>query len=250
MKNRPLLFILIAFWHILEPVIKIAYFKATTPFALGQILDNITHISTAKELFEFWFLFPIGGLALIGVKRWSYPVFVGVQAYSIWSHLTYQKFTWPYVSEVPFFSSLILLMVNVCIIIYFALPDVRRPFFDRKLRWWETPARIVMRIPCTISIENPEHLHDCEILNISRTGAFINYKGVIEDNAVIHLKLLWGETAMELSAIKVSSHSFDREHGIGVHFKFKNIWEDMAMRKLVKELAKLSKRQERVRLAA
>lgn len=250
MKNRPLLFILLAFWHICEPLIKILYFKATTPFPVGQIFDNIMHISTPKEVVEFWFLFPIGGIALLGVKRWSYPVFVGVQVYSIWSHMTYQKFTWPYVSEVPFFSSLILLMVNICIIIYFALPDVRRPFFDRKLRWWETPSRIVMRIPCTISVENPEHLHDCEILNISRSGAFINYKGVIEDGAILHLKLIWGDTALELNAIKVSNHSFDREHGIGVHFKFANIWEDLATRKLVKELAKLSKRQERVRLAA
>lgn len=250
MKNKPLLFILIAFLHICEPLIKISYFKVTTPFPFPQILDNIAHISSSKEFFEFWFLFPIGGIALLGVKRWSYPVFVGVQMYAIWSHLTYQKFTWPYVSEVPFFGSLFLLFVNICIVIYFALPDVRRPFFDKNLRWWETPSRIVMRLPCSISIENPEHLHDCEILNISRSGAFINYKGVLENDTQIHLKLFWGDTAIEVNAVKVGSHSFDREHGIGVRFKFNNLWEDLAMRKLVKELSKVSKRQERMKFAA
>ena len=118
MKNRPFIFILIAFFHIIEPLIKLAYFKAITPFSLGTIISNISQIHSFKEVIEFWFLFPLGGLALLGVKRWSYPIFVGVQLYNIYGHMTYEKYTWPYVSEVPFASGIILLFINSLIIIY------------------------------------------------------------------------------------------------------------------------------------
>jgi uncharacterized membrane protein len=141
MKHKPLIFILIAAFHIIEPLIKVAYFKITTPFSTSTIISNIAQISTAREIFEFWFLFPLAGLALMGVKKWSYPVFVGAQIYSIYSHLTYEQYTWPYVSQVPFVSSLVLLFINTMVIIYFALPDVRKPFFDRSVRWWETRTR-------------------------------------------------------------------------------------------------------------
>ncbi len=238
MKNRPLIFITIALAHLLEPVIKLLYFKATTPFSFTTIVSNISQIHTPREIFEFWFLFPLGGLALLGVKKWSYPVFVGVQIYSIYSHMTYEKYTWPYVSEVPFVSSLVLLFVNALIIIYFALPDVRRPFFDRNMRWWETRTRYNLRIPMTFTHSNPEHLFDCDILNISQSGVFINHKGAIEVGSVIHMNINYKEYNITLQGTVMSQHAFEGERGIGVKFRFQNIWENLYMRKIVKNISK------------
>lgn len=244
MKHKPLLFIIIGILHLIEPLIKIAYFKATTPFGLDTIISNISAIGT-RELFEFWFMFPLAGLALLSVKRWSYPVFVGIQIYSIYTHLTYRPFTWPYVAQVPFYSSLILMAINMGIILYFALPAVRRPFFDRSVRWWESRTRYHLHLPCSIALGNPDILHDCDILNISLGGAWLNYKGVIEDGTVMTLNISYADMAMSVRAVKVHDKTFQAQRGIGVRFQFQNIYENLHMRKILRAVKKAAKEQER-----
>lgn len=250
MKHRPLIFILIALAHVLEPLIKISYFKMTTPFTFTTIISNISQIHTAREIFEFWFLFPLGGLALLGVKKWSYPVFVGVQVYSIYSHLTYEQYTWPYVSEVPFVSSLALLFVNALIIIYFAFPAVRRPFFDRSIRWWETRTRYHTRLPLTFSLNNPTQLIDAEILNISQTGVFINYKGVLENGTILLMNISYKDMNITVAGEVKAQHAFNGERGLGVRFSFNNIWENLYVRKIVKEISRDVKKMEKARKKA
>ena len=250
MKHRPLVFILIALFHIIEPLIKLAYFKATTPFSLGTIITNIAQIHSIKEIIEFWFLFPIGGLALLGVKRWSYPIFVGVQLYNIYGHMTYEKYTWPYVSEIPFASGIILLFINSLIIIYFALPDVRRPFFDRSMRWWETRTRYAIKIPMTFTHSNPNQLLDGLIENISETGLFVNHKNIIDVGSEIKVNISFNELAITLKAKVVSHHAFKGQRGMGVQLDFENIWEKLYYRKMIHEIRKEMKKQSKVQVAA
>lgn len=241
MKNRPLLFVIIAIAHFIEPLIKILYFKVTTPFTFSTIISNIGQIQNTREMLEFWFLFPIGGLALMGVKRWSYPVFVGVQIYSLWTHLTYEKFTWPYVSEVPFASSLLLIFFNTLIIIYFALPAVRQPFFDKKIRWWETRTRYETFLPVAFSLPTQNDFFQGEILNISQTGVFIKHNKVFEQNSNITLIFKHNNTSITLLGKVSSHHAFKGKRGIGVKFEFQNIWENLLVRKIIKDIAKESK---------
>lgn len=248
MKNRPLIFILIALMHMLEPIVKIAYFKMTTPFSLLTIMSNISSIGTAKEIFDFWFLFPIGGIALLGVKRWSYPIFVGVQVYNIYNHLSYEKFTWPYVSDAPFYGSLFLLIVNVFIVIYFSLPDIRKPFFNKAMRWWETRTRYDVKIPIHFSINNPNHLISSEVMNISDTGIFINYRGVIENDTKLIMHLAFGNHHIQINGKKVSDHNYCGQKGIGVQFCFENIWEKLELKSLVRTVAKEDKKKKKAGL--
>ncbi len=250
MKNRPLIFILIAFFHIIEPLIKLAYFKAITPFSLGTIISNISQIHSLKEVLEFWFLFPLGGLALLGVKKWSYPIFVGVQIYNIYGHLTYEKYTWPYVSEIPFASGLILLFINSLIIIYFALPDVRRPFFDKSMRWWETRTRYAMKIPVTFTYANPNTLLDGVIENISQTGVFINHKNIIDVDSEIKLNINYNDLSITLKGKVVAHHAFKGQRGMGVQLEFENIWEKLYIRKIIGEIRHDIKKQSKVQVAA
>lgn len=245
MKHRPLIFILIAVAHLIEPLVKITYFKVTTPFSFATIISNISQIHTPREIFEFWFLFPIGGLALLGVKKWSYPVFVGVQTYSIWSHMTYEKYTWPYVSEVPFASSLVLLFLNAMVIIYFALPDVRKPFFDRSIRWWETRTRYNLSLPITFCLTSNPKLMDGEILNISQTGIFLRHNGVYEPETKVRMNISYKDFSITLDGVIKSHHTFDGHRGIGVKFDFQNIWENLFIRKMVKAISKDVKAKEK-----
>ena len=254
MKNRPLLFSIIAILHILEPLIKILFFKATTGFSFVSIFDNIANMEGIKNIIEFWFLFPIAGFALIGVKKWSYPLFVSIQAYSIIMHLTYEKFTWPYSSDTPHWSSLGILFFNVAIMIYFALPDVRKPFFDKTMRWWQTKTRYGQRLPCTVYFNNPNDLEDCVIHNISQSGAFLDYKQIHPSNFVkdsaIHLNITFEDYQISIKAKIAAQHSFDDVNGIGVQFIFDNIFEDLYMRRLVRAISKNKNREENLPMAA
>ena len=116
-SKKPLVFIILGILHILEPIFKIIYFKATTDFSFDAVLSNVWAIEGLKNIFEFWFLFPLGGLALLNINRWTYLLFFSVQIYSIYSSLTYEPFTWPYVNATPHFFSLTMLIFNFFILL-------------------------------------------------------------------------------------------------------------------------------------
>lgn len=238
MKKKPLLFTILAFAHFAEPLIKVLYFKLMTSFSFSTVIGNIAQIQTVREVFDFWFLFPIGGIALLSVKKWGYPIFVGVQAYSIYAHLTYEAYTWPYVSEIPFISSLALLFMNAMIIIYFAMPDVRRIFFDKSMRWWETRERFNKRIPVEFIVADQKHPYYCDILNISRSGIFINSDMSLKVGADIEINIAYKGLDLSVYGTVKSQHMFQSEQGVGVNFKFENIWKNLYMKKMIRQISK------------
>jgi hypothetical protein len=245
MSKRPLLFIILGILHILEPLIKILYFKATTHFSFSTIFSNISAERSMLGLFEFWLLFPIGGIALLGVKKWSYPLFVGVQIYSLWNHLTYQKYNWPYYSEVPHWPSMVLLGMNFFIVCYFTLPEVRRPFFESSLRWWEHRKRYNITLPISFHFGDPEKLHYANLLNISETGVFISYRHpLIDKGNPLWMNISYGDTHIKLKGKVVGLYQFESTEGIGVKFKFENIFEKLLIKKVVKKISKTCKQQE------
>lgn len=250
MKKKPTIFIVLGLLHLIEPLFKVMYFKASTSFEWPIILTNLMALSNPLDVFHFWFLFPVAGIALLSVKKWSHPLFISIQAYSIYIHLTYEKFTWPYVAEAPFLSSLLLLTMNTLLIVYFLTPHVRRPFFDKEIRWWEHHRRYAHPFPCTFSLNNPNKLEDAYVLNISYSGAFINTQEILEDGQVIHLNLSFENVHFSVKAEKVSSHAFGGSMGIGVRFVYSSIWERIKMKRLIKAISKANKTQEKMAMAA
>jgi hypothetical protein len=251
MKNKPLIFIILGIIHLIEPLFKLIYFKATTRFPMTTILENVTQMSGAREVFEFWFLFPIGGLALLGIKKWSYPVFVSVQAYSIFTHLSYESYTWPYVSSTPQWPSLVILSCNITMIIYFLLPEIRKPFFDKDMRWWEHRERYTLRVPCSFSSYQNNSLQDAEILNISLSGAFVSIdNNLFKQGDRLTINLTFIDENISLRARVVSIHSFDSAKGVGVMFEYETIWEQLEMSKVIKKISKASKKHFNQAMAA
>lgn len=238
MKKRPLIFVVLAAIHFLEPLFKIFFLKMQTGFEWTVIFDNIFSITSPKAIFEFWLLFPIAGFAIMGAKKWSYPLFVTVQVYSIYAHLTYQKFTWPYVAETPFISHTLLLVFNLLVIAYFLMPDVRRIFFEPGLRWWETPTRFYFDLPCAVTFGDSNDLIDVKIKNISRTGCFISYMGEFMDGQPLTLHLTYGAHDIKLAAEVVRKSEFQGEQGMGVKFHYQNIWEMVTLRRMLGEIQK------------
>ena len=236
MKKRPFLFVVLGIIHLLEPLSKILYFKYDTGFSFATIMSNIANIEGFKNLFEFWILFPLGGIALLLVKRWSYALFVGVQVYSLYSHILYQEFTWPYVSKTPFYSSMILIVFNLGMVFYFALPSVRRPFFDRRMRWWETKPRYGTEIPCKVHITAHDVEHDSTILNISETGAFVEYSEGIKVWDKVKVTFHYYDEEFSVTGSIVNRHIVNGIDGFGIQFHFDSMKKRFLMRRFIRKL--------------
>jgi len=258
MKKRPLLFIILAGMHLLMPLLNILVFKMRTDMDWFVIFDNLLSHKNPKEIFDFWLLFPIAGIALLTVKAWAYPFFVGVQAYSIYHHLFYEKYSCPYISERPFAGAWILLLFNLGIIAYFALPAVRRPFFDRRMRWWEAKTRYGIDIECFVTLEGTSGAVTTKILNISETGAFIqmrpemlslfpnelasnlqeafNYNGQKPYSNTLRCEFQAFGMHFGLPARIVNRHKVSGLEGIGIEFVFYGLSERLKFKRFMRVL--------------
>lgn len=236
MKKRPLLLTLLCIILFLEPLTKILYLKLATGFNFTLVIANIMQIDSAKNFFDFWLAFPIAGLALVKIRKWSYTLFMGMQLYSLINILTYEKHTWPYVSESPMFTSVAIVLFNILLIVYFLLPDTRRPFFDKKARWWEPKTRYRTNIPCVINFESKNAIPLCAIHNISQSGAFIvTPSSLLQYNEItLDFKVLGDHFCFNAEVI--GNHITDGVEGFGIQFKVKNISDYLKMRKLITHL--------------
>jgi hypothetical protein len=102
-----------------------------------------------------------------------------------------------------------------------------------------------MELPLTFNFTGKKELIDSHILNISQTGAFINYKGVADLGSMVQINLSYKEYNLSVEAEVRAQHIFMGERGIGVQFHFNNIWENLFVRRLVKEISKDIKAQQK-----
>lgn len=234
MKNKPLIFTILSVLFLIEPLIKILYFKAITQFDFALIFANLQTRNTFKEILEFWLIFPIAGILILRLRKWTYFSFMFVLAYIVFKIFSYEKYTWPYNSDSPFLYNYVVALAAVGVFLYFLSPTVRETFFDRRVRWWETKRRYNVIMPCYIQSGGDEI--SGEILNISQSGAFLaNPEGIkIGENFIIKFSMN-GED-MLLNAKAVHAHKAQGRDGIGLEFKFNGMKENLAMRKFIKKL--------------
>lgn len=233
MKNRPLIFNILCVIMLLEPLLKIITFKLSTGFAWDVVFNNIMQLEGAKNFFEFWLLFPLGAVALIKIRKWSYALFIAVQLYSLITILLYRSYTWPYLSKTPLLSTIIVLGLNISLIIYFLLPDIRRPFFDKKERWWEPKTRFKCQIAAVVNFGEAHPIYNCTIHNISQTGLFLSGPAELMQKNLITIDFKLLDENFSLQAEIISRHKTDEIDGHGVKFKYRGIRDYLAVRKVV-----------------
>ena len=165
MKNKPLIFTLISILCIIEPIIKILYFKAITHFDFMVIMTNLVAKNSFRDVFDFWLVYPLSGILLFKLRKWTYFAFMSLLAYIVFNIMTYEKYTWPYNSDSPFLYHFVVVVMTVMVFMAFLLPGVWEPFFDRRVRWWEPKVRYPVGINC--SLKNESIIFSSEIINIS-----------------------------------------------------------------------------------
>jgi len=217
--KKPRSFYFIAALLFCEPILKTLYMKFSTGFEFEVVFRTIFSMEGIVTNFEYWFMFPVAGLALVSEKSWSFLVFMFVQAYCIFAHFYYVEFTWPYVSDSPHVSSSFLMLINTAVILYFLVPEHRRPFWNKSQKLWRNTSRYATSLPAYFS-SGGEKLYT-SITNISKTGAYFVSKENIPVGEKTSLQFIIDGKVHEVDAVVKRTHDTEEKnvYGYGVEFE-------------------------------
>jgi c-di-GMP-binding flagellar brake protein YcgR len=113
------------------------------------------------------FVYPIGALAVFSVKRWGWYLFLGASAVLI----GYNVFVY---TLSPRYNLPLLILYNLALAVVsgiFFRKHVIAPYFNPRLRWWETEPRYGIDIAVDI-LRNAGAL-SAQLLDISESGCFL-----------------------------------------------------------------------------
>lgn len=239
MKNKPIIFTILSILCFIEPLIKVLYFKATTQFDFVVIFANLQARDSFREVVDFWLIFPIAGFLIMRLRKWTYFSFMGVLCYINYNIFTYEKYTWPYNSETPFFYNYFVAVLSVAVFVYFLSPKVREPFFDRRVRWWEPKTRYNVHISCKLQGSNLTF--PSQIVNISQSGAFVHDSKYMKVGDFLHIEFNFLGQTINLPVEVVNKHSVGTLSGFGLKFHFRTMRQALMMTKLMKVLKRSHK---------
>jgi hypothetical protein len=236
MKNKPLIYTILSILCFIEPAIKILYFKASTQFDFMVIFANLQARNTFVEVVDFWLIFPLAGLLVTRLRKWTYFTFMAVLAYINYNIFTYEKYTWPYNSETPFMYNYVVAIMSVAVFLYFLSPKVRIQFFDRKIRWWENKARYNVQIVCKLQSSNLTF--PSQILNLSQTGAYIQDSKYMKMGDLFQMEFNFLGQQISIPVEVMNQHKVGNVNGYGVKFKFATFRQSVTISKIIKVLKK------------
>lgn len=237
MLRRPLILKLFAIFLLLEPFLRTAFISIESEFDYLSVLQRTIALGSL-DFFNYWFLFPVSGLLLLSVKLYSYIAFISIQLYSLYFHLNYEPYSWPYLDESPSMTAYTLLCFNVFMMMYLLLPTSREVFFDKNLRWWERASRYTLNEPCFITFKD-QQIHG-KVIDISFGGALLQLDDLIESGSEIKIDfdILGKNVPVDAQVVRVLKGEDDSIR-YGTQFLFSNIWEKLRLRMLMLSVSKV-----------
>lgn len=245
MRKKPLVFTLVSLLCIVEPLIKILYFKVTTQFDFDVIIQNLLARESFLEVIDFWLIYPLAGLLILKLRKINYYAFMSVLVYIFYSIATYEKYTWPYNSDKPFVYNYVITALSFAVFLYFLLPSTRRPFFDSRVRWWEPMVRYNVYLPCTVS--KSDLTFQANVLNISKSGLFIEDHDKVQIGDLLNIYLEAFGIKLNATIEVMNKHTLNNKIGFGARFRLDSIGQNLTVRSLISRI-KRSQSEVKVKL--
>lgn len=236
MKKKPIIFTVLSILCFIEPLIKVLYFKAITHFDFVVILSNLREKNSFMDVVDFWLIFPIAGMLILKLRKWTYFAFLSVITYIVYNILTYERYTWPYNSESPFMYHYVVALMCLSVFLFFLSPKVREPFFERRARMWETKTRYLVDMSCTL--QSSTLSFSTQIMNISKTGAFIEHSPYIKVGDVVVMEFNFLGESVQVPVKVVHEYASKTKTGFGVEFMFKTFKQSIQMAKVIHVIQK------------
>jgi hypothetical protein len=185
MPSRPWPLILIALFQFLAPVLTVFVNAAIHHVSPSVILIWFWTQKNWLEIFEAFFLMPLGGIFVLMMRKWSYPLFLLCVAWLLVSNFIQWNTPGTMVSF-PFMAGTSL--AGFLLVTYFLLPAVRATYFDPSARWWESRPRFQLEIPLEILAGDRDV--KAKVLNLSEGGTFFQCDDKLELGPTLKLKFL------------------------------------------------------------
>lgn len=166
MYRKPWPIVILALLHFMEPLVKLIFYSILWKMPVSSFLTYMQYQATPFELFLFLGAFPLAGVAILAVKRWSVPAFLAIQGLNVAGNIYYHI-----VAPKTFPTELIVgvCLLNLALTVYFLLPAVRMTYLDAKVRWWESKPRFLVDWKAKITQGKS---YDVRIANISEGGVY------------------------------------------------------------------------------
>lgn len=206
MKTRPWPLVILALFQAVAPAFNLWFCARVLNTSVEAYASALWAESTPRQLFEFYALGPIAGLAIFRTRRWSYPLFLAITSFTAWRN---------YQSHVAFPGLLSLPLLfgayaaNAALVAYFLLPAVRLAYFNPRVRWWESQPRFQVELDARAG-ETP-----VRIRNLSEGGAFIEAAAGLPQGAFT-LSFEWQGERYAIAARVVHRRADGR--GLGLQF--------------------------------
>jgi hypothetical protein len=171
MFRRPWPVVILAALHILAPILNVL---------IQSLIFSISPIEFLKglrgagffDIYRFYLLMPVAGVAIYAMKRWSYPVFFGSWLWCIAGNYLNLKESLALpngASPLPAGPEAFSIALNLALICYFILPRVRAAYFRPHARWWEPEPRYILD-DVVAGARVDERSYSGAIENLSLTG--------------------------------------------------------------------------------
>jgi hypothetical protein len=166
MKFKPWPIVILALLHFLSPV----WTVCLSAWLLGTPLKIYLH-----ELFLYGrvhdflslLIFPVAGLVIYLVERWSYPVYLALMfVVTLNNGVLWHDFPKP----LNLFLILAVQAGNIAVVTYFLHPRIKTVFLDPRVKWWKSKPRYPVQMPCWIATE--DKTQQAQVMNISQGGLF------------------------------------------------------------------------------
>lgn len=213
MKTRPWPLVVLAFLQLMAPIGNIllsAWLSKMEPMDYTSTLFQMP----PAVILSFFAPMPIAAFAIYKMRKWSYPLFSGAILWEMGA--TYLEWK-SHPGAVPTSLVLALYALDLAIVGYFLLPSVRKVYFDRRIRWWETRPRYEIALGARVDQNACEA--DCIVQNISEGGAFVTATTPLSTHKTVFLRFSILTLHYELEGKIVHARTVNLgQHGYGVEF--------------------------------
>jgi hypothetical protein len=228
--------VILALLQIFSPVLSVTLsaWKLQTP--IRHFLWMLVKYGGPGQLFDLFGTSLIAAAAIFAVKRWSYPIFLGIFVWGAYSNIS----VWHQYPQVYSLGTLIAVnLVNLFLVSYFLVPAVSAAYFNPRLRWWESKPRYTIEIRGSIKFDPPEapgsRFQEARIIDISEGGVYVQVPEKLALGQVVSLNFSLHH--VKLSPIgKIVHQGRGETHGYGIQFTEMSVEEQRSLRKAVRGL--------------
>ena len=168
MKRKPWPLIVLALLHLFAPFGNIIANSIFANVSISVYIRALFHPDELVRTLIFLCIPIFGGILIYICKKWSYYLYLVLMIFPFfYSYLSWQSqpSTELGVYLIAFY------VINLLVVGYFILPQVRQVYFDPRLRWWETKPRFKAEFETAFTWVDQKGTG--EIKNLSEGGLFI-----------------------------------------------------------------------------